>query len=400
MNIESRIKRRQRRDGEQRLVLDYEPLSPTTHLDEPVNCGPVLERLLDHIDPVFDGTLPPNAYLYGPKGAGKSAVVTTLFERLSCLSTTNHAAIHTTTRVRATFSPEFVYVDTRQTTSGFAFYHAVLDAIVDDDIPRQGVKTETLQSRLQQVLERPKSGVVLAVDHLGEPGTIGDSEFIDICAGLPSNISWIAISRTEPSETPLTDYTAAQIEIERYQRQVLVDVLMTRASAGGSRQSLDHRLACDIADWADGDAHDALAALFGAADSAMLNQHATITAADVNAGIEAVPRPGISLGRAFALPTNRQRVLRHLLELQTDQPDSVREASERISESVSLSAATIKRILYELAEDGIVRRVTAERTNRKGRPPSRLEPCFPTVVFERLFALNYATKLSDAAQAQ
>ncbi|CQR48641.1 hypothetical protein BN996_00088 [Haloferax massiliensis] len=88
----------------------------------------------------------------------------------------------------------------------------------------------------------------------------------------------------------------------------------------------------------------------------------------------------------LALPENRQQVLHELLALRPDQQESVQAASQHIAKSVDLSATTVKRILYELAEDGITRRVTAERVDRKGRPPSRLEPQFPTVVFERLFA--------------
>ncbi|MFC7131113.1 Cdc6/Cdc18 family protein [Haloferax chudinovii] len=386
MDIEARIKRRQRRDGEPRLFVDYDSLSPVAHTDDPVNCGPVLERLLDYLDPVFDGHLPPNAYVYGPKGSGKSAVVTALFDRLVRVSSVNNAAIHTTTRVQATFAPRFVYVDARETTSAFAFYHAVLDALADESVPKQGIKTEALQSRLKETLDGPKTGAIVAVDHLGEPGTLDGEAFVDLCAGLPSTVSWLAIGRAPPDETVLTDYTADEVQFEPYQSQVLIDVLMTRASAAGSRRTLDHRLARDIAEWADGDAHDALAALFGAADEAVRNRHRSITAADVAAGIAAVPQPCVSLGRVLALPENRQQVLHELLALRPDQQESVQAASQHIAKSVDLSATTVKRILYELAEDGITRRVTAERVDRKGRPPSRLEPQFPTVVFERLFA--------------
>jgi len=41
-------------------------------------------------------------------------------------------------------------------------------------------------------------------------------------------------------------------------------------------------------------------------------------------------------------------------------------------------------VLYELAEAGIVRRVKAEQPSETGRPPSRVEPRFPTLVFEQL----------------
>jgi Cdc6-like AAA superfamily ATPase len=388
MDIDARIKRRQRRDGEPRLILDYESLSPVAHIEEPVDCGPLLERLLDHLDPVFDGKLPPNAYVYGPKGAGKSAVVTALFSHLDTLPTEPQAVIYTTTRAQSPTSPAFVYVDARQTTSEFAFYHAVLDALVDESVPEHGIGTETLRSRLHTVLGGSHTGVVVAVDHLGEPGNIEEDDFVDLFAGLPSNVSWLAIGRASPSETVLTQYTAESIQVEPYQRQMLVDVLMTRASIGLAQQALDHRAARRIAEWADGDAHDALAALFGAADEAMADGRGTLSTADLDSGIDTVPRPCVSLGRVLALPVNRQRVLRELLELDAEERSSVQSASQQISRAVDLSAATVKRVLYELAESGITRRVTAERVDGKGRPPSRLEPRFPTAVFERLFELN------------
>src|SRR6056297_1937821 len=113
MDIEARIKRRQRRNGEPRLIQDYEAISPVVHIEEPADRGPVLERLLDHLDPVFDGQLPPNAYVYGPHGSGKSAVITALFANLEQLPTEQQAIIHTTTRAQPPTSPSFVYVNAR-----------------------------------------------------------------------------------------------------------------------------------------------------------------------------------------------------------------------------------------------------------------------------------------------
>jgi hypothetical protein len=53
MEIEARIRRRQRRSGEPRIVQDYDALSPVVHVEEPSGRGPVLEQLLDHLDPIF-----------------------------------------------------------------------------------------------------------------------------------------------------------------------------------------------------------------------------------------------------------------------------------------------------------------------------------------------------------
>ncbi|QIO22881.1 Cdc6/Cdc18 family protein [Haloarcula sp. JP-L23] len=390
MDIEARIKRRQRRGDEPRLVQDYESLSPVTHIEEPADRGPVLERLLDHLDPVFDGKLPPNAYVYGPKGSGKSAVVTALFTHLERLPTENRAVIHTSTRAQSPTSPAFVYVDARQTTSEFAFYHAVLDALVDESVPEHGIGTETLRSRLHEVLGGTRTGVVVTVDHVGEPRSTNESDLVTLFAGLPSNVSWMAIGRLNPTETVLTEYTAESIHVDHYQRQMLVDVLMTRSSVGLAQQALDHGLARDIAEWADGDAHDALAALFIATDRATEAGRTQLTPADVEAAFEEIPNPCVSLGVVLSLPPNRQAVLRELVDLGPEERSSVTATTEAIggSPAVDLSAGTVKRFLYEMAEAGVVERVQSEAQSGQGRPPSRVDPRFPPTVFRRLYDLQ------------
>ncbi len=390
MDIEARIKRRQQHDGEPRLVQDYEPLSPVTHIDEPADRGPLLERLLDHLDPVFDGKLPANAYLYGPSGVGKSAVVTALFRHLDQLPTETRTIIHTTTRAQALASPSFVYLDTRQTTSEFAFYHAVLDALVEETVPEHGIGTDTLRARLHDELDGSRTGVVVAVDHVGEPRSASETELVDLFAGLPSNVSWLAIGRDRPAETELTEYTAESIRVDPYNQQMLVDVLMTRASVGLSQQAIDHDLANEIAAWADGNAHNALAALFIATHYAEEASQSTLTSEDVAAAIEEIPIPCVPLGVVLALPANRQAVLRELVDLEEKERSSVTATTAAIggAESVDLSPGTVKRFLYEMAEAGVVERVQATTQSGQGRPPSRVEPRFPPTVFRRFYDLG------------
>jgi Cdc6-like AAA superfamily ATPase len=389
-DLDARIRRRQRRNDRTQLVQDYESLSPVAHVDEPSGRGPVFERFLDHLDPVFDGELPPNAYVHGPFGAGKSAVVTALFTHLEQFSMESGAVIYTSTRAASSTSPAFVYVDVRQKASEFTFYRRVLDALVDDPVPEHGISTEEIRDQLHTLLGASSSGVIVAVDHVGEPDSIDSADLIDLLAGLPSNVSWLAIGRMDPADTPLTDYTATTIEIDPYQQQMLVDVLMTRSSEGLTQQALGLELARRIADWAAGNAHDALAALFIAADRAARDDRMRITADDVAAAVEEVPRPCVSLGRVLTLPSNKHRVLRKLVDLSETDRESVTATTAAISSdpTVDLSASTVKRFLYEMAEVGIVERVKSDNGSGKGRPPSRVELRFPPTVFRRLYDLR------------
>ncbi|WP_435096228.1 Cdc6/Cdc18 family protein [Halarchaeum sp. P4] len=389
MDIDARIRRRRQGADSRRLVRDYDALSPVAHTDEPAGRGPVVERLLDHLDPVFDGTLPPNAYVHGPFGSGKSAVVSALFEHLGRHSTRSREAIYTTTRARSSATPWFVYVDLRETSSEFAFYHRVLDALVDETVPEHGVGTDDIRSRLHDVLGESRTGAVIAVDHIDAPD-VEDAALVEWFAGLPSNVSWLAVGRGHPAEVALCEYTARDIGIESYQRRVLIDVLMTRASNALTRQALDHPMARRLAGWADGNAHDALAALFVAVDHAERADRDHLVEADVSAAIEDVPHPSASLGVVLTLSTNKQLVLRTLVDLDREERRSVTATTEAISAApdVDLSPGTIKRYLYEMAEVGIVERVQATARPGKGRSPSRVELRFSPTAFRKLYDLR------------
>jgi Cdc6-like AAA superfamily ATPase len=390
MDIDARIERRNRRTDELTLVQDYESLSPVSHIDEPSNRGPALEELLDHLEPVFDGNLPPNAYLSGPFGSGKSAIVTSLFAHLKRLLSEDRAIIHTSTRAASPRRPGFVYVDLRETTSEFAFYHSVLDGLVEEPVPEHGISTAELRSRLHDLLGSSRAGVVVGVDHVGEPSTTGTDALVDLFAGLPSNVSWLAVGRDAPEDVALTEYTATAIQLEPYRSQTLVDVLMTRASEGLAHQVLDHDLARRIADWADGNAHDALAVLFIAADRAQAAERTRLTDADVTAALEEMPNSSVSLARVLTLPENKQRVLLELVDLDPADRASVTATTEAISSrpNIDLSPGTVKRYLYEMAEDGIVERVESNVQREKGRPPSRIELRFSPTAFRRLHDLR------------
>ena len=388
MDIDARIERRRRRDDRHRLIRDYRSLSPVVHVDEPAGRGPALERVLDHLDPAFDGRLPPNAYVHGPFGAGKSAVVTALFAHLRRFSTETRSVVHTSTRAPSRTVPEFVYVDMRRQASDFAFYHSVLDALVEDPVPEQGVSTGELRARLRELLGESRAGVVVGVDHVGDGS--GGNGLVELFAGLPGDASWLAVGRADPGETGLTGYTETSIRVDRYRRQTLVDVLTARSSEGLARGALDHGQARRIADWADGNAHDALLGLFAAADRADRADRTRLGKADVDAALGEVPSPAVSLGRVLALPASKQLVLRALVDLDAAERGSVAATAGAVSADpgVDLSPGTIERFLYEMAEDGVVERVRAETRDGKGRPPSRVDLRFPPTAFRRLYDLR------------
>ncbi|MCO8266137.1 ATP-binding protein, partial [Haloferax sp. AB510] len=128
-------------------------------------------------------------------------------------------------------------------------------------------------------------------------------------------------------------------------------------------------------------------ALYGAATLAAADGADALDTEYVCAGIDAVPDDGCSLGRVFALPESRRRVLRAFVALDDEETASVSTATENVAASprVSLSPATIRRVLYELSDLGIVRRVSdGDSTDGPGRPATRPVPNFSTLAFRGL----------------
>ncbi|MBX0304698.1 AAA family ATPase [Haloarcula salinisoli] len=382
MDLDTRITRRQR--DETGLVIDDEAISPVAHVAEPIGRGPVFETLLDYLDPVLDGDLPPDAYVWGPTGAGKSAVVTALFAHLrprrSRLGSIVHTATHDGPGRRS--APSFVYVDARAATTDFGLYHTVLDGIVEESVPTQGVRTETLLDQLRETLASPSCRAVVAVDHVGESETDALSAFAERLDGLGDALAWLAIGRTPPADLESLPPTK-RIEVPAYDTGTLADIVTSRAMSGLDAHALTYQQSRAIAAWANGNAHDALAALFAAADRANECGRSRIDDEDIAHAREAIQRPCVPLAQVLTLAPNRQRVLSALLDVDAGDRSSVEDTAAAIAGDVDLSAGTVKRYLYEFADDGIVDRVRTDGST-SGRPPSRVEPRFPTRVFRRL----------------
>ena len=169
MNIDDRIERRLDGEPGTGVFVDFDAVSPVSHVDSPVGRGPMIERLLDAFQPALSGSAPPTVYVYGPKGSGKSAVVAALFERLAARGGPRRA-IQTTTRAVEPAVPGFAYVDARRASTRFRLYRALLSATTDEPVPGRGVGTDELTETLRGAV-RTGPDLVVAVDHVGEPET-------------------------------------------------------------------------------------------------------------------------------------------------------------------------------------------------------------------------------------
>ncbi|AEH36931.1 Cdc6/Cdc18 family protein [Halopiger xanaduensis] len=387
MDLRERIARRRSAHRTRGLVVDRDHLSPTVHRPEPVGRGPVLEELLDVFEPVFEGSIPDSVAVVGPAGAGTSAVVTALFDALNDSVDTGNRPIGTTTRAgSADLGTRFVYVDARRTESAFAFYRTVLAEISAEPVPESGVGTDDLRDRVRERLERRDRRAVVAIDHHDEPEALAYDRATELLEPVAESVATVAVGQHVPE-----DWSGRVVRVPAYRDHELVDVLTDRTSTGLAAGGIDHELVRQVADWGDGNAHDALAALFGAAVVASEADADRIADQHVERATEAVPEDGVHVDRALVLAETRQRVLAHLISIDSrDRP--IRDVAEEIAERSSLTAGTVKRFLYELADRGVIERVPLTVTDGgSGRRPSGLEPRFPQLVFRSLSAVANET---------
>ncbi|OLZ40176.1 AAA family ATPase [Natrinema saccharevitans] len=380
MDLQERIARRRSAREGRRLVVDRNALSPVVHRPEPIGRGPVLEQLLDALEPVFDGELPPPVAVVGPAGSGTSAIVTALFDAMDEGFGGSSRAIETTTRGGTTGPATwFVTVDGRRVGSPFAFYRAVLSGLSSERVPESGVGTDDLRDRLRKRLRRADRRAVVAVDHHDEPEALGADQGRELLAPVADRVTVVSVGASEPA-----DHEGPTVTVPAYRDHELVDVITDRVSTGLAAGALDHDAVRDLAAWADGNAHDALAALFGAAVLAVEDDADRIERPHLERARAAVPDDGVHVARALALSETRQRVLSALVALEPDDRP-IDEIAAAVADRSSLTAGTVERFLYELADRGVVERLPVTVTSSgSGRRPSTVEPRFPTIAFRAL----------------
>lgn len=373
MDLRDRITRRQ--TAERNGIVDSPQLSPVVHPDKPVGRGPVLKQLLDALDPVFERELPPEVAVVGPHGSGKSAVVTALFDALDEQFGRSCRPIGTATRAGSGESVTcFVSIDARRVTSPFAFYQAVLSEISSEAVPEKGVGTDALRERVRSRLERPNRRAVVAIDHHDEPETLSYDTARELLEPVSKSVTTVSIGQTVPE-----GIEGKTVIIPKYRHHELIDIITERASAALAAGTIDYETIHNVGTWADGNAHDALAVLFGAAMFAA--NTGRIDNEVLDRSMAAIPESNIHVGRALALLETRCEVLCRLYEIGPEATTlSISRIATEISSQSSLTDGTVERFLYELSERDILDRVPLPM-NGTGRQQSTVRPLFPMVTF-------------------
>lgn len=380
MDLADRIARRRNREMGDRLVVDRDALDPTVHLPEPIGRKALFEDLLDAIEPVFEEARPPNVYLWGPAGAGKSAIVSGLMAALRSELNGTQPLFTATRGASESADFRFAYLDTRFATTPFKLYRGLLDAIRVEPVPERGVGTADLRERLQADLTNC-TGVLVAVDHLGEPDT-PTLEDLDRYLDPFESLSWIGVGRAPPERLPMP-VPATRVHVPAYSYE-LVDILTVRGSRGLSR-NITHDHARELSQWAGGNAHDALAALFIAAVTAEAEDEPRIDHDAIVRGMEAVPENGVPIGRVLARSATERQVLRRLLDRPFDRDVAIPTEADAIAADSDLTSGTVERLLYELAQVGVLERTELSVGGQLvGRQPSSVVPNFSPALFEQL----------------
>lgn len=357
-------------DDRNRLLVDEAALNPAIHPEQPTGHGASAERLLDVLEPAFDGSLPPSCRVYGPPGSGKSVLVSSLFRLLRERFSPSDAPIVTTTRTAVVPRTEFVYVDARG-SSTFDVLRDLLDALTVEPTPKRGIGFDELERRVADAMTTAER-TVFALDHVDE------SHVEAIRSRLPANASLATIT---VGRRPLEGVDNT-VRVPAYSTETLLDILFARASTALASNGFEYALVREIGDWAAGDATRALTALYAAAIFAERDGATSVGTEHVDEAVETTPDRCVHVETLTSLHDSKRIVLDRFVELGLTST-GIDDTAVTLAADVDLSAETVKRHLYELAQRGVFERVRTDGTG-VGRPSTRLVPRFSPVVYRRI----------------
>jgi len=264
VNIDDRIERRLGYDVGAGVLVDIDAVSPMSHTESPVGRGPGIERLLDVFEPAFAGSLPPSAYVHGPKGAGNRRSSPRCFN--GSHPTAAHAGRFRHRHERSSRRSPDSSTSTRgehRRGSGSTTPRSTQSATTPS--PNTGSGTDELAESLREAVNTGPD-LVVAVDHANEPETPSATTIVEWLTAVSDRVVPVCLGREKPAAIEWEPDEV--VAFEPYRRHVLVELLTSRCSTGLGRDALTHDQIREVSEWADGDAHDALAAVTGAAITA------------------------------------------------------------------------------------------------------------------------------------
>jgi cell division control protein 6 len=255
-----------------------------------------------------------NVLITGPSGAGKTCTTRSL---LSQIDTDSPLAT--------------AYVNCGQIGTRHGILCEVLDAIGSGIVHRQSTPRDVVIKRLGEALE--ETGAVIVLD---EADHSDDLAVVDDCLRLPHASTCIiaheeaAIFESVREATASRLRNAKQLTFDPYSVDELADILEERARVGLADGAVDRMQLETIADQAAGNAHEAIGALYAAAECAQQR------------GASTMPDDCLQ----DALDIARQRLRERRIEYLTDQQ---RALFELVSEAGSTGMAD----LYEAYEQRV-----------------------------------------------
>jgi Cdc6-like AAA superfamily ATPase len=277
-------------------IKDSDALEPKAVPSEVVRRNAALNTMAAAYDPLKWGEVPNDVRLFGPPGAGKTALARYWIE---------HELDDIAIKTR--------YIDCVSNCSRWAILARALDEIQSThDLHRTSTPVDVLTSRLHDWTERPFIVVLDEADQVAHTGVFDDFY-------SHPTISVVLISNDETQLVTGLDERvksrireAKRVPLHRYHRNELQDILATRtAEAFASSAVISDSLLKRITEAAAGDARAAIGALQKAARQARSEREDAISKTHVETAIDQIgadPRKPIS-----EYPEDHQ-VLYHIVE--------------------------------------------------------------------------------------
>ena len=215
-------------DAENTILLKEEILLPDYAPPEVLHREGEIKAIAEAIRPLLDGHRGDNAFVYGNSGTGKTTSIKHVLSELKEASS----------RVVP------VYINCWQYNTQMAVYTKILDSL-NDPLPRRGLATDEVFSRITEDMEKEKLAMLLVLDELDALVFRKEHEVLYALSRAPVRFGIIGIS----SDTGLlakldnritTSLRFTHLEFKPYTTQQITDIIAERAKSALAKGSCDH----------------------------------------------------------------------------------------------------------------------------------------------------------------